>query len=151
MRGAPQQTLPKSFYWLLKVTQKALKSLRAVQHPHIGSSHSQPRPSIPRARLQWEGPHRRRKCPLLRTTQSKKLYRSTLACYEDCESESAKTRLVKLLKEFLENITAKRKLLQTFQRLWEQRTREYECLKTPNEVKKWGGCLSPARKFWSIL
>ncbi|PWW74077.1 SET domain-containing protein [Tuber magnatum] len=69
----------------------------------------------------------------------KALYRSAVACYEDGDYESAKTRLVKLLKEFPENKNAKERLLRTFQRLQEQRSGKYEFLKMRNEVKAWGG------------
>ncbi|CUS08011.1 unnamed protein product [Tuber aestivum] len=68
----------------------------------------------------------------------KALYRSAVACYEDGDYESAKTRLVKLLKEFPENKSAKERLLRTFQRLQEQRRGRYEFLKMRNEVKAWG-------------
>ncbi|KAG0133126.1 hypothetical protein HOY82DRAFT_517586 [Tuber indicum] len=68
----------------------------------------------------------------------KALYRSSLACYEDGDYESAKSRLVKLLKKFPENKNAKERLLRTFQRLREQRTGKYEFLKMRNQVKEWG-------------
>jgi len=68
----------------------------------------------------------------------KALYRSALACYGDGDYESARARLVKLLKEFPENKDAKEKLLRTFRRLQEQRKGEYEFLKMRNEVKEWG-------------
>jgi len=70
-------------------------------------------------------------------TNPKALYRSALACYEGGDYESAKARLVKLLKEFPENTIAKERLIRTFRRLREQRTGEYEFLKMRNEVKEW--------------
>ncbi|RPA92790.1 SET domain-containing protein [Choiromyces venosus 120613-1] len=55
-----------------------------------------------------------------------------------CDYESAKARLVKLLKECPENKNAKDRLLRTFRRLREQRSGEYEFAKMRNEVKEWG-------------
>ncbi|RPA92785.1 hypothetical protein L873DRAFT_1749909 [Choiromyces venosus 120613-1] len=68
----------------------------------------------------------------------KALYRSAVSCYEDGDYESAKARLVKLLKEYPENKNAKDGLLRTFRRLREQRSGEYEFAKMRNEVKEWG-------------
>ncbi|RPA91728.1 hypothetical protein L873DRAFT_1751528 [Choiromyces venosus 120613-1] len=68
----------------------------------------------------------------------KALYRSAVSCYEDGDYESAKARLVKLLKECPENKNAKDRLLRTFRRLREQRSGEYEFAKMRNEVKEWG-------------